>query len=99
MTDDWPQDSITGQYSVLGQMLYLANDNYVQGYLITACSADTATVTDPGNHLPANGTYEWEVKGYPKLSGYVGLDSMTLMYQDVPGVQKTASPTDAGANA
>ncbi len=47
--------------------IYFENDNYTTGFQITYRNSDSViTVLDALSQLPVNGTYKWEIKGYPK---------------------------------
>lgn len=53
-----------------------AHDNYVTDFLITARTDTTITFSDPNGDAPADGTYDWVIRGKPKgevleLNGYV----------------------------
>jgi hypothetical protein len=51
-------------------------DDYVTDFLITARTDTTITFEDPNGEAPADGTYNWVIRGKPKgevleLNGYV----------------------------
>lgn len=48
------------------QKITFVTDNYVTEWTIASVAGAVMTITDPGGTLPADGTYKWEVKGYPK---------------------------------
>lgn len=91
LTQDWPTD-------LLDYYISFANDNYTKNFLITVRTADTLTFTDAGNVCPANGTYEWVIRGFPKKARFQ-IEDLTSAWRPMdsgrPGFQ-TASLGENG---
>lgn len=78
-------------------VLALANDGYVTEYTILSNTGTTLTVSDPGNVLPASGSYKWVVRGYPKdeqwqITNY-------LLYFNIFGTTQLFDTASNGENA
>lgn len=51
--------------NAVDHFITFSSDNYTQEYLIIARTDDTVTYEDDDN-LSSSGTYDWQIKGYPK---------------------------------
>jgi len=73
----WPSD---GTDAMVGHYLFpeIAGA-YDTGWVISAHSGDTLTVSDPSNNLPT-ATSNWVIKGYPKAEG-VEIHSLGIEHQ------------------
>jgi hypothetical protein len=63
LSGTWP-GSGAGDYAE--QYISFDNDSYVTEWAIASTSSGVMTISDTGNTLPANGTYKWMIRGYPK---------------------------------
>jgi hypothetical protein len=76
LSNQWPT---SGESGLKGYKIYFANDGYTVGYSISAVSADTLTLLDPGGTLPS-GSCEWEIMGKRMGERFVP-ESYTMDYE------------------
>lgn len=81
-----------------GYYIYFANDNYTQGFYILSVTSDTLTLDDPTTILPADGSYEWIIKGKRKGERF-SLESYSLNYEMFGESTKGYSSGEGGDNA
>ena len=90
---NWPTDPID-------HVIAFADDEYVNEFTIDVRTSTVLTLLDPGDDLPANGVYEWVMRGFPKDEVF-HLVSHCLYGMKESEAMKTVRATaeDTGANA
>lgn len=90
----WPTHS--GHY-LSYYYIYFESDDYTTGYQILSQSADTLTLSDPGDDLPT-GSQKWVIRGHSKTECFP-LKSITMEYQMLGNSFKAYEVSEEGDNA
>ena len=84
---DWPAQAVD-------YFIYLEQDNYQHGYLITGRTADTITIYDPTNTLQTT-AQKWQIKGYKK-GEVLNLVGYSISYAETSRSYDTYNQGDSG---
>ncbi len=93
-------DSVTYDFptNLKGYYIAFANDDYDTEFEITDYTADQVTFSDAGGDAPANGNYEWIIRGYPK-GEVMHIMSASFLFVPLSRTQRQFSGGDQGENA